>query len=180
MMESLTELTGTLKESLLQDNENANVEQSERILSLAAGSFVFIKGIGNLFSHPTLALGELIVGGMLVHRGVTGHCAVKQMAEGTPMQAPDAIFISTTEYSTDLGSDASSGSMNSGNSSSGMGSGSMNSGSSSSEMGSGSMGSGSSSSGMGSGNSSSAGSFGTDMGSGSSGMGNNSGSSSGI
>ncbi|MDF3079360.1 MAG: hypothetical protein K0S09_3249 [Sphingobacteriaceae bacterium] len=160
-MESLTELTGTLKESLLQDNENANVEQSERILSLAAGSFVFIKGIGNLFSHPTLALGELIVGGMLVHRGVTGHCAVKQMAEGTPMQAPDAIFISTTEYSTDLGSDASSGSMNSGNSSSGMGSGS-------------------SSSGMGSGNSSSAGSFGTDMGSGSSGMGNNSGSSSGI
>jgi hypothetical protein len=161
MMESLTELTGTLKESLLQDNENANVEQSERILSLAAGSFVFIKGIGNLFSHPTLALGELIVGGMLVHRGVTGHCAVKQMAEGTPMQAPDAIFISTTEYSTDLGSDASSGSMNSGNSSSGMGSGS-------------------SSSGMGSGNSSSAGSFGTDMGSGSSGMGNNSGSSSGI
>lgn len=178
MIESLTELTGTLKESLLQDNENANVEQSERILSLAAGSFVFIKGIGNLFSHPTLALGELIVGGMLVHRGVTGYCAVKQLAEGPSMQQPDAIFISTTEYSTNMDSDNSfSGSgMNSGNSSAG----SMGAGSSSSGMGSASMDSNSSSGSMGSGSSSSAGSFGADIGSGSAGMGTNSGGSSSI
>ncbi len=100
MIESINELTDTLKESLLQDNENANVEKSERILSLASGGFVFIKGIGNLFSHPTLALGELIVGGVLVYRGVTGVCPIKQMAVRPEATIPhtDSILITTTEY----------------------------------------------------------------------------------
>ncbi|TZF86315.1 DUF2892 domain-containing protein (plasmid) [Pedobacter sp. BS3] len=92
METTLNSIGNTLEEALLQDNPNANVERSERILSIGAGAFVFIKGIGNLFSHPLLALGELALGGGLVYRGVTGYCPVKAAKN----LGNDAIIEETT------------------------------------------------------------------------------------
>ena len=85
--------------SLLLDNENANVSKSERLLSIASGSFLFFKGLTNLFSHPLIALGEVAVGSFLVHRGVTGECAIKPMIEADeavmPMMA-DTVIVNVS------------------------------------------------------------------------------------
>jgi hypothetical protein len=81
MIDSINKLRDTLEGSLLQPNENANIDKSERVLSLITGAYVFSKGITNLFSHPMIALSEAVIGGILLHRGVTGHCVVKEMNE---------------------------------------------------------------------------------------------------
>ncbi|HEX8378876.1 MAG TPA: DUF2892 domain-containing protein [Pedobacter sp.] len=61
-----------------QESSNSNVGQTERMISVGAGAFIALKGITNLFSHPLLALTELGVGGALLHRGLTGYCAIKE------------------------------------------------------------------------------------------------------
>jgi len=81
MIDSISKLTDTLEDSLLQPNENANVDKSERVLSLITGAYIFCKGITNLFSHPVIAMSEALIGGALLHRGVTGYCALKAMNE---------------------------------------------------------------------------------------------------
>ncbi|WP_374164449.1 DUF2892 domain-containing protein [Arcticibacter sp. MXS-1] len=77
----IDKLKETFKGPLLQENENANVGKSERILSVATGAFILFQGITNIFSHPIIALAEVAVGGSLMQRGVTGYCAVKAMME---------------------------------------------------------------------------------------------------
>ncbi len=92
MIDSITQLACTLEDSLLQPNENANVDKSERILSIATGTFILWRGLTNIFSHPVIGLGELAIGGTLLHRGVTGYCPVKAMTkEEDPI--PDTILI---------------------------------------------------------------------------------------
>jgi uncharacterized membrane protein len=66
----------TLKDKVWQDNENANVNTTERILSIAAGTFIFYKALSNIVSHPFIALQEAAVGGVLLYRGATGVCPV--------------------------------------------------------------------------------------------------------
>lgn len=66
-----------LTDCLIQQNEYSNIAKSERILSLATGSFILLNGIGNIFSHPLLALVEVSIGAGLIYRGSTGYCAVK-------------------------------------------------------------------------------------------------------
>lgn len=78
-------LRETLEGSLMQNNPNANVEMSERMVSLGTGAFITLKGITNIFSHPMLALSELAIGGTLLYRGVTGYCPVKGMVENQRM-----------------------------------------------------------------------------------------------
>lgn len=68
-----------LKEAIktpLPVDENTNVNQLERVLSVASGTFIFYKAITNIIKHPYIALQEAAVGGYLVYRGVTGHCAI--------------------------------------------------------------------------------------------------------
>lgn len=93
MNDSITKITDTLKDTLFQDNENGNVSQSERILSMVTGTYIFFKGITNLFSHPLLAIGEVALGGTLVHRGVTGYCAVKAATEDSNTNATPNTFV---------------------------------------------------------------------------------------
>ncbi len=71
-------LSDTLNNSFLQENANANVGQTERMISVGAGAFIALKGITNVFSHPLLALTELGVGGALLYRGLTGYCPIKE------------------------------------------------------------------------------------------------------
>lgn len=74
----INNLTDTLNSSILQENANANVGKSERIVSVGAGAFIALKGITNVFSHPLIALTELGLGGALLYRGITGYCPVKE------------------------------------------------------------------------------------------------------
>ncbi|HEY0669175.1 MAG TPA: SRPBCC family protein [Sphingobacteriaceae bacterium] len=76
MMGSVTSDLNTLKDKVWQENENANVNTAERIISIAAGAFIFYKAVANLAKHPFIALQEAGVGGLLLYRGATGVCPV--------------------------------------------------------------------------------------------------------
>lgn len=77
MLESITnKLTDAVKGPLLQENENANVNMPERILSILAGAVITYKGIKQITSHPVIALQEAMVGGILLYRGATGVCPI--------------------------------------------------------------------------------------------------------
>ena len=76
MTNIINELKNTAECSLLKENPSANISKTERFLSLATGSYVFLKGIRNIFSHPIVAATELSLGYALLNRGYTGHCSV--------------------------------------------------------------------------------------------------------
>ena len=76
----INQIGDSLEGSLLQPNDSANIEKSERLVSVGAGAFIGLKGISNVFSNPLLAIVELGIGGALLYRGVTGYCPVKAMA----------------------------------------------------------------------------------------------------
>lgn len=89
------QIVDTLKESfngpLLQDNPDANVGKSERIISLGTGAFILFNGITNIFSHPLISLGKIMIGGSLLQRGLTGYCPLKSAVEDsieTPAPRP--------------------------------------------------------------------------------------------
>jgi hypothetical protein len=91
MIDSINRLRDTLEDSLLQPNDNPNVDRSERVLSLITGAVMFWKGVGNMYSHPMIAFGEAIIGTLLLQRGVTGHCIIKEMA-GEPKADETLLF----------------------------------------------------------------------------------------
>ena len=70
-----------MKDTLLPENPNANVGKTDRIISVGTGAYIFVKGIFNLFSHPFLALTEASIGAALLHRGITGNCAIKKVID---------------------------------------------------------------------------------------------------
>lgn len=99
------QIIDTLKESfngpLLQDNPDANVSKSERIISLGTGAFILFNGITNIFSHPLLSLGKIMIGGSLLQRGLTGYCPLKASIEDNfetpaplPLSSPQTIPVS--------------------------------------------------------------------------------------
>lgn len=86
-----------LEHSLLQENPFANIGRSERLLSVGTGTFIALKGLSNLFSHPLIALGELGIGGALLYRGITGFCAITDMAENSGESLNDTMIEIQTE-----------------------------------------------------------------------------------
>ena len=86
----------------MQDNPNANVEMPERYISLGTGAFIALKGLGNVFFHPLLAVSELAIGGTLLYRGITGYCMIKNMMENQSSNAkpePEALAVTTSTTS---------------------------------------------------------------------------------
>lgn len=75
-MGSVTSELNTLKDKVWQENENANVNDIERIISIVAGGYIFYKAASNMVSHPFIALQEAAVAGILLYRGATGVCPV--------------------------------------------------------------------------------------------------------
>ena len=53
-----------------------NVGQGERIASAAVGAFLLSSGLNNLLKHPINSLVKTALGGYLLYRGASGHCAV--------------------------------------------------------------------------------------------------------
>ncbi len=79
--DEIKKIADTLKDTLLQNNPNANVGKTDRIISVGTGTYIFFKGITNLLSHPLLALTEASIGAALLHRGLTGNCAIKKVID---------------------------------------------------------------------------------------------------
>jgi hypothetical protein len=44
---------------------------------------MFWKGVNDIFSKPSNAVWELIIGGALIYRGATGYCAIKDKIESS-------------------------------------------------------------------------------------------------
>ncbi|MFL5789551.1 MAG: SRPBCC family protein [Flavisolibacter sp.] len=53
-----------------------NVSQSERIASAAIGAWMLSSGLNNLTKNPIKGLVKAFVGGFLVYRAASGHCAI--------------------------------------------------------------------------------------------------------
>lgn len=90
MLETLTtKVNESLKGSFLEPKDVENVNSTERLLSIAAGTFIFYKGIKQIFNHPFIGLQEAAVGGILLYRGATGFCPIynKIGKDSTDLQA---------------------------------------------------------------------------------------------
>ena len=93
MLDSITQkLTDAVTGPLLRENENANVNMPERILSLLAGAAITYKGVSQITKHPLIALQEAMVGGILLYRGATGFCPIYSRM-GKDSTDPQAINI---------------------------------------------------------------------------------------
>jgi uncharacterized membrane protein len=77
MLESIThKLTDAVKGPLLPQNDNANVDTTERLLSILAGAVMTYKALSQIRKHPLIAIQEVMVGGVLLYRGATGICPI--------------------------------------------------------------------------------------------------------
>lgn len=74
----IEDVKNTLEETLLKEDVFTNISRTERVLSMATGSYIVLKGLSNIFSSPIWAGGELYLGINLIQRGVTGHCSVAE------------------------------------------------------------------------------------------------------
>lgn len=92
MTDIINNIKDTLEDSLLKEDLNTNLGKTERILSAVAGTYIALKGLGNIFSHPLIATGELIIGYSLLNRGLTGHCAISERLERADC-GPDPVLI---------------------------------------------------------------------------------------
>lgn len=96
MIESVTDkVTDSLKGTFLEPQGNVNVNSGERVVSIAAGAFIFYKALTGAFKHPIFALQEAAVGGYLLYRGATGYCPLYSKI-GKDTTDPEAITISET------------------------------------------------------------------------------------
>ena len=92
MTNIIENIKDTLEDSLLKEDINTNLGKTERILSAIAGSYIALKGLGNIFSHPIIAAGELAIGYGLINRGLTGHCAISEKLEKDSW-GPEPVLI---------------------------------------------------------------------------------------
>lgn len=53
-----------------------NVGESERLLSVGLGAFMLSSGINNILKNPLKGLIRTAMGGYLLYRGASGHCAL--------------------------------------------------------------------------------------------------------
>ena len=97
MENNIKKATDKVIGSLLYPGAYSNIENSERIVSAAFGAFMFWKGASDIFSKPSNAVWELIIGGALIYRGATGYCAVKHKIESCRVEEDnkdeDKIYI---------------------------------------------------------------------------------------
>lgn len=90
--EITTNIMDTIKGLKLNTGESPNIDQGERGVSIAAGTYLLYKGVGNLFRHPLLGLLGTAAGGFLLFRGATGVCPLYKKL-GRDTTDPEAINI---------------------------------------------------------------------------------------
>lgn len=89
-----------LEEIGIKESPNTNLGKTERVLSIAAGSYLALKGIKNIFSHPFIAATSLTLAYGLIGRGTTGYCPIKEEWEkDETFDEPIIIIKETTSIS---------------------------------------------------------------------------------
>jgi hypothetical protein len=91
--DKIEDVKNSLEETLLKEDIFTNISKTERILSMASGSYIFLKGISNIFSSPLLATTELVLGFGLLQRGVTGHCPITEKIEARQIGATSVVVV---------------------------------------------------------------------------------------
>ena len=91
--DKIEDVKNSLEETLLKEDIFTNISKTERILSMASGSYIFLKGISNIFSSPLLATTELVLGFGLLQRGVTGHCPITEKIEARQIGSSSLIMV---------------------------------------------------------------------------------------
>ncbi|HTN21082.1 MAG TPA: DUF2892 domain-containing protein [Pelobium sp.] len=91
--DKIEDVKNSLEETLLKEDIFTNISKTERILSMASGSYIFLKGISNIFSSPLLATTELVLGFGLLQRGVTGHCPITEKIEASKIGATSVVVV---------------------------------------------------------------------------------------
>ena len=84
--------TDKIEDALLSESAYTNIGKTERILSIASGTYIFLKGARNVWSNPLLAAGELVVGFGLLKRGISGFNATSERIEREEMGS-EAILL---------------------------------------------------------------------------------------
>ena len=103
-----------LKDSESENSFTSNIAKSERFVSIGTGLFITLSGITRLFSNPWLAITEIGVGALLLDRGISGYCVVKDLTEKqqekiatasnqAPLSTAETAVGSTVTNAIDLG-----------------------------------------------------------------------------
>jgi uncharacterized membrane protein len=62
------------REGVTEQQDNINLSQAERIISVAGGVKLALSGFKGIFKSPFSSIIKLGAGGYLLNRGLTGHC----------------------------------------------------------------------------------------------------------
>jgi hypothetical protein len=96
--EKIQDIKETLEETLLSEDTNTNISKTERILSIAGGTYILLKGLRNIFSSPIIATGELIVGFGLLQRGVSGYCSIAEKYNEELIGPEPVLVVTETNF----------------------------------------------------------------------------------
>ena len=69
-----TALEHRWREGVTHQQDNINLSQAERIISVASGVKLALSGFKGIFKSPFSSIIKLGAGGYLLNRGLTGHC----------------------------------------------------------------------------------------------------------
>lgn len=86
-----------IKNRVDEDCVDGNVGTSERILSVVTGGLLLGIGIKKVLKHPVTAFTGITLGGMLVYRGITGHCTIKSAIDNI-MKEEDKVTVIEHRY----------------------------------------------------------------------------------
>jgi uncharacterized membrane protein len=90
-----SEIFDAIKNLNLNGDEAPNIDSGERGISVLAGTYLLLKGLGSIPKHPIMGLLGTAAAGLLLYRGATGVCPVyKQLGKDTT--DPEAINITET------------------------------------------------------------------------------------
>lgn len=63
-------LTVLAAKKLLETNKSENLSTAKCVLSMAAGAYIFQRGLRNIYSHPLISLQETFLGAFLIYDGI--------------------------------------------------------------------------------------------------------------
>jgi hypothetical protein len=90
--DKISQISNKIEDALLSESVYTNIGKTERILSIASGTYIFLKGARNVWSNPLIAAGELVIGFGLLRRGISGFSATSEIIEREEMGA-EAIVL---------------------------------------------------------------------------------------
>lgn len=96
--EKIQDIKETLEETLLSEDIDTNISKTERIISIAGGTYILLKGLRNIFSSPIIATGELVVGFGLLQRGVSGYCSIAEKYNEELIGPEPVLVVTETNF----------------------------------------------------------------------------------